>query len=141
MKKVKQNETQFSPNPNMLKLLEAAINPEVEANISSWCEAAGVSRVQWYRWKEIRGFLDWFNSEYKKALDGIKVSLVKVGLQKALSGDFQFWKVMMEKIGEYTHEMSHQIKTDPPVVINITQEHAKKIMEAGRLTKEWYKNG
>lgn len=99
--KEKQKETVFDPNPNMLKVLEATINPEVEPTVSAWCAQAGVSRAQWYRWQKIAGFMEWFNSEYKKSLEGIRAALVKVGLQKALKGDFPFWKVMMEKTGEY----------------------------------------
>ena len=39
------------------------------------------------------GILNWFNGEYHKALEGVRVALFKVGLQKALSGNFHFWKV------------------------------------------------
>jgi len=130
---MEQKESKFKPNPKMQKLLEAAINPDVEANISAWCEAADVARSQWYRWGEIPGFMDWFNEEYKKALDGVRTALVKVGLQKALAGDFQFWKVMMEKTGEYSNNMNHKFTQD--VVLNITQEHAEKILKARKLTK------
>ena len=44
---MKQKETQFEPNKKMQELLNAAVNPEVEANVSAWCEKAGVARVQW----------------------------------------------------------------------------------------------
>jgi len=96
-----QNETGFKPSPKMLQILEAAINSEVGPSISAWCKEAGVSRSQWYRWQGVEGFISWFNGEFKKSLEGIRTALVKVGLQKALEGDFQFWKVMMEKTGEY----------------------------------------
>jgi hypothetical protein len=98
---MKQNETDFAPTCKMLKLLEAAVDSEVEPSISAWCKAAGVARSQWYRWHEEEGFLDWFNTEYRRSFEGIKAALIKVGLQKALAGDFQFWKVMMERAGEY----------------------------------------
>lgn len=97
----KQKETRFEPSPKMLQVLEAAINSEVAPSISAWCKAAGVSRSQWYRWQGVEGFTSWFNGEFKKSLEGIRTALVKIGLQKALEGDFQFWKVMMEKTGEY----------------------------------------
>lgn len=106
-----QKGTPFEPNPKMLKLLEAAINPEVEANISAWCDASGVSRSQWYRWQEVEGFPEWFNGEFRKALEGAKTALVKVGLQKALGGDFQFWRVMVEKLGEYTPSTKTDLKS------------------------------
>lgn len=100
----RQNATQFEANPKMLKMLEAAISPDVEPNISAWAVAAGVDRSMWYRWQKIDGFIGWFNEEYRKSLEGVRTALVKVGLQKALAGDVQFWKVMMEKMGEIEGE-------------------------------------
>lgn len=102
--RVQQNATQFKPTPKMFKMLEAAISPDVEPNISAWAEAAGVDRSMWYRWQKIDGFIGWFNEEYRKSLEGVRTALVKVGLQKALAGDVQFWKVMMEKMGEVEGE-------------------------------------
>jgi hypothetical protein len=98
---LRQKETEFQPTPKMLKVLEAAINPEVDANISAWCTEAEVSRADWYRWQDIEGFDDWFHGEFTKAMKRVRSALVKKGYQKALDGDFQFWKVMMEKSGEY----------------------------------------
>lgn len=117
MKNLGQKETAFEPSPKMLQVLEAAVNSEVEANISAWCKKAGVSRAQWYRWKEIPGFLGWFNDAYQRALEGARAALVKVGLQKAMGGDFQFWKVMMEKLGEYGPGMTLKGDSESPIVI------------------------
>lgn len=102
-----QNETDFEPNEKMLKVLNAALNPDTPAGIAAQCSAAGVSRATWYRWRVTPGFLDWFNDEYRKGLDGVRAALVKVGLQKALEGDFRFWRVMMEKLGEYQPRGQH----------------------------------
>lgn len=101
----KQKETIFEPNPKMLLLLQTAIDPEVGPSISAWCKEAGVSRSQWYRWQQVDGFIDWFNDQYKKTLEGVRVALIKVGVQKALGGDFKFWQVMMEMMREYSRAL------------------------------------
>ncbi|MFH1726870.1 MAG: hypothetical protein ABIA04_00440 [Pseudomonadota bacterium] len=113
---MQQKDTQFKPTPNMLKLLEAAINPDVAPNFSAWCKESNVARSQWYRWQKQTGFLEWFNNEYSRSLEGARAALVKVGLQKALSGDFQFWKVMVEKLNEYNPkiqaDLNHKVEAD-----------------------------
>ncbi len=129
---MQQKETDFKPTAAMMKVLNAAINPDVAPSISAWFEESGVSRSQWYRWQELPGFTQWFNDEYKKSFEGMRASLVKVGRQKAMEGDFQFWKVLMEKSGEYIPQGKMTLKEEKEAQcfeVTITEYGTEEVRE------------
>jgi hypothetical protein len=119
-----QNDTDFTPTPKMRALLDAAIDPAVPPTVSAMCRVARIERKSWYRWRELPGFLDWFNDACANAYDALRSALVKVGYQKAIEGDFAFWRVMMERCGEYTprQRIAHASNGQSGCVIYIPTE-------------------
>lgn len=114
---MQQNVTSFKPTPKMLKLAQSAMNIDISTSVTAWCEHAGVSRVQWYRWKQQAGFIEWFNTIVRQQLEEFRAHLLSEGIKRALSGDFRFWKVLMEKMGEYLPNHSMNAGVENKIVV------------------------
>lgn len=89
----------FEPTPKMLSLLQAACDTRVNATITAWCKAANISPVSYYEWRKRDDFNTWFDGEMERWTNSMLSSLRKVGIIKALSGDYQFWRDMVEMVG------------------------------------------
>jgi hypothetical protein len=61
------NSTDFMPNKNQLKFLEAYISSE-EGTIKAIAKEAGIEKSIIYNWRKNPAFVDWFNGEVAKAM-------------------------------------------------------------------------
>ena len=61
------NSTDFRPNKNQLKFLEAYISSE-EGTIKAIAEEAGMEKSIIYHWRKNPDFVNWFNEEVAKAM-------------------------------------------------------------------------
>ena len=90
--------TKFDPSPEQVKFLEAAINVGTYKNKTSVSEQAGVDRSCWYKWLKKAGFVEWFYTEFNKAISFRVFELDMICYNKA-NEDFRYMELLQKKYG------------------------------------------
>lgn len=89
-------ETNFSPSPGQLRLLEALQNLEDVSSVQELCTQNGVSRASFYRWQRDPQFRLWLSTRMGEALHVSAITLVVGALNAALNGDNRMQMAMLK---------------------------------------------
>ncbi len=103
----------FHPTPAQQRFLEAALNPNVRAQIRAISRAARVHESSWRIWKHNPAFLAWYRDAWQSRAAPCTWLLDKIGLHQARH-DFRYWKAMQEKYSASPPGLSH-----PPLTVII----------------------
>jgi len=123
---------EFMPKPIQVKFAELYMQVPRKTQIEIAREL-GVHEntvANWLHNKELRA---WLNTKCNKMIESSLVKLYRVGIEKALRGKFDFWKVIMELAGIYQPGM--KINTDKAELIKIevvqaqAQQQVKEVKE------------
>lgn len=89
-------ETNFSPSPGQLRLLEALQNLEDVSSVQELCTQNGVSRASFYRWQRDPQFRLWLSTRMGEALHVSAITLVVGALNATLNGDNRMQMAMLK---------------------------------------------
>jgi hypothetical protein len=139
---------EFKPT---LKMLRVAVefNREENANITNLeiLKKCGVSEQEWNRWRNeyvvheyeadrttikssFNHFEDWFDNAIHVRSKEERELLRLVGMQKALSGDYNFWKDMSRTYGTIHSEMAAPTQAKIPFQLGQDNASIEDLREA-----------
>lgn len=108
------NELNFIVTPHMDRWVTTAVSL-MSDNVSEIAEASRISRVTWYKWLKIKGFKEWYYSQYKAKRYMWIPKLDKMGMERAPK-NFDYWRAMNQKAGELLDDTASK---QPQQVISI----------------------
>lgn len=92
----------FHPTAKMKRWVQARCHPDnIELSDHALAKKVGFSKnlVRGWLLKHQEEWLLWFNSEYERRMAPLKDLLRAVGVQRALDGDFRYWREMAVAYG------------------------------------------
>ncbi len=101
----------FYPTPNMRIWVQERVKPEHKGKSDEEVArsmGANESYVKYWANRYGEHFLDWYEIELERAISPIKALLHAVGIEKALEGDFQYWKELSRTWGVISAEQVEQ---------------------------------
>jgi len=87
----------FTPTPHMIVWLDTAMQLETDSP-TDISEKSGIDRTNWYKWLDLKGFIEWFNAEWDRKLKGHAWRLDVIGMKNG-KRDFNYWKSMQQRVG------------------------------------------
>jgi hypothetical protein len=122
-RKVKQNETEYTPTAQEKKLLEALLNPDLRSKkVKVICDKIKIDRNVYYRAMKKEGFRDLLNREAKAIVGETVIPIINAFRKEAEKGSFWHGKILLEMAGMYTEKQ--EIKVEGTIDI------AKRMKEA-----------
>lgn len=98
----------YNPTPTMLIWLDVAIQirSDSPSEIVEACRQMGTSitRQAWYDWKKDPKFLTWFYTQWRQRRSEWIGELDAIGMKMSKKGDYNFWRDMNKKAGEFLGE-------------------------------------
>lgn len=88
----------FVPTKVMQGWLVKSIELGYTASINDIAKAGGYDRSNWYKWLDVAGFVDWWDSQWQKYLRTSRFKLDMIGFKQS-EKDYRFWKDMMNRTG------------------------------------------
>ena len=89
---------EFKPTKKMIKWMLTTFEVGIEASQREIQEKSGVSRDNWYNWRNLDGFLEWWDINWQKTLQQSRWQLDAIGLKEAKK-NYNYWKDMMNRTG------------------------------------------
>ena len=88
----------FKPTPYMQVWLNKAAELETD-NISEISRGCDIERRNWYNWLAVPGFIEWFNREWDRRLQGHGWRLDVIGFKKSKK-EYKYWEGMQRIRGK-----------------------------------------
>lgn len=88
---------EFKPSPGMQLWLERSIELETDS-ITDIAEACKMSRQSWYEFQKVPGFVEWYDAEWTRRLQGYGWKLDVYGMKNAKK-DVKYWELMQKRLG------------------------------------------
>jgi len=116
----------FKPSPKQQEYVLAAVEAMTDSP-TKIAEKCGVSRSAWYKWlREDPDFIAWFYEEYRNMRKRIIPRLDAIALKHAKRGDFDFWKAMNQKVGDFPADDPSAVQQ---VIVQVPEVFAEKYVE------------
>src|SRR3990167_1318081 len=117
---------------NARRLMKAWLATSFElgygASITSIAQTIKADPSNWYKWLDKDGFVEWWDSQWKKELLRRRWKLDAIGMKKA-EKSYRFWKDMMNRTGNIIPEpanIGQQFNT-----LNIPDDYFRRITKRG----------
>ncbi len=114
----------FKPTAGMKKCLLAYADMSLKPTIEARMEAIGMSRLTWYDWVEIEGFVEWWSSETQKIMQRSLSELDKIAYMKA-GQDFRYMKMLQMKYGGFCRKE----KIEMDLTVSTKKQEIKELYE------------
>ena len=92
---------EFIPSPLQIKFASIYLNVNKRITYEQIGKEIGISRQTIWNWLKKPDFRGWLNSKKMELVNDSLIDIYKVALRKALNGDFNFCKMILEMIGDY----------------------------------------
>lgn len=112
---------EFKATPAMKVFIDTAIRL-MSDNVAEITREAGIDESNYYKWRDLEGFNEWFRAEWDRRLNGVGWKLDVIGIKNA-KRDHKYWQDMQRRVGN--------IKDTPNslVQVNNFSEQRKKELE------------
>jgi len=118
MSDIVKKDDDFIPNPKQVEFAE--IYCDVTSYRKTYQEIADqikVSRMQIYRWRSDKRFMEWLQAKIDKALDDSIGELILHGIREAKKpGGYQYWRTLLEMAGKYIPGLKIEGSLEPPKI-------------------------
>ena len=98
---------EFKPTPTMRVWVDTAV-ALVSDSPKEISDESGLDRTNWYKWKNVEGFEDWYYAEYKRLRTRWIPKLDRIGMKKA-EEQYNYWEAMNKKAGEDVSQSTNQV--------------------------------
>lgn len=127
---MKQNET-FLPSPEQIKFADRWLDYNQKQTLEDVGNEIGVSRTTIWRWFKDKNFIEWLNEKKESFLASSLMDIYKTAVRKAIAGDYQFARMLLEILKEYTPALNHNIsiKITETVITHVVEVINKYILD------------
>ncbi|GAH65984.1 unnamed protein product [marine sediment metagenome] len=115
----------YKPNKKQTLFIDLYIDLNNRLTLTQICEEIGITRQTAWRWMQDQNFTDFLNSKRNEILTRSQTARILVAVEKALSGDFSFSKLLFELEGVYTQTL----KSRADIKIEHTGEAKREDLE------------
>lgn len=105
----------FTPTPRMKLFVATAVECHETSFEKIAMKSSDIHPKSVYRWLRTPGFREWFAEEYTIQFRKQHWKLMSVGMKKALDGDIEFFKVMVESYEKIMGQAVGGIDNIPPL--------------------------
>lgn len=91
----------YEPNKKQALFIDLYIDLTNRLTLTQICKEVGITRQTSWRWFQDQNFTDYLNSKRNEILARSQTARMLVAVNKALSGDFSFSKLLFEIEGIY----------------------------------------
>jgi len=143
----KKKDDEFKPTSLQIRFAELYCDvTKRRMTYQEYADELGCSRMQLYRFRNDKRFMEWLQAKIDKAMEDSIGELILHGIRMAKRPDgsgFQFWKVLLEMSGKYIPGLKLDSALEPPkiqFIVNRSEEiieaEEPKQLEGGNNDKE-----
>ncbi len=140
------DKNEFKPNKKQIKFIDRYLDLTNKLTLTQICKEVQINRTTAWRWLRDKDFVKFLNGLIEQLLSRSLVKIYKTAIKEAISGHFQYAKLLLEisgeyisksedtlKIAQYTEKTREQLEKEMREELNTISERMKK---AEKLKKE-----
>lgn len=127
----------FQPNLNQLRFIELYLDISQRRTMISIANELEITTQAIWKWFNDINFVEWINSKRDELLAKSLIPIYLAAIRKAISGDYNFAKLLLEIKKEYMPAISHNISIKiTEIVITHVIEVINKYIEDDNLKRK-----
>lgn len=127
----------FKPNTNQIRFLELYLDFNSKRTLKSIADEIEISYQAIWKWFNDINFVEWINSKRDELLAKSLMAIYLTAIRKAISGDYNFAKLLLEIKKEYMPAISHNISIKvTEIIITHFIEVINKFIEDDNLKRK-----
>lgn len=127
----------FQPNLNQLRFIELYLDISQRRTMKSIADELEITVQAIWKWFNDINFVEWINSKRDELLAKSLIPIYLAAVRKAISGDYNFTKLLLEIKKEYIPAISHNISIKvTEIVITHVVSVLNKFIEDDNLKRK-----